>query len=443
LRTEAATPRPFSAALLRLLYDGLLCLALPFIPLRLWWRGRHEPGYRRHIRERFGVYRQGLAAEKPLLWIHAVSLGETRAAEPLLGALQRRLPGYQFLVTHMTATGRQAGETLFPGALTAFLPYDYPFAARRFIRHFRPRLGVLMETEVWPNLIRACARAEMPLVLANARLSERSARRYRRVAPLAREAFGALTAVAAQSAADAERLRGAGARAVTLTGNLKFDIAAPPEAGALGAQFRERFGSRPVWLLASTREGEEALVLDVLGRHSLPPEVLVVFVPRHPQRFEEVARLVTARGLALVRRSENRRVATETRFFLGDSVGEMAAYYVACDLAFIGGSLVPLGGQNLIEACAAGVPVMIGPSSFNFADAVRLAVEAGAAVQVADARQLLDAAITLLGDSPRRRTMSESARRFAASHRGAAERTAALIEEVLAAGGDARGAPPP
>jgi 3-deoxy-D-manno-octulosonic-acid transferase len=423
------------AAPLRIVYNALLYLVLPFLPLRLWWRGRREPGYRHHIGERFGFYRQGEAAvaEKPLLWIHAVSLGETRASEPLVKALQRRLPGYRFLITHMTATGRQAGETLFPGAVTAFLPYDYPFAVRRFIEHFQPRLGILMETEVWPNLIRWCSLAGIPLVLANARLSERSARRYGLIAALAEQAFGALGLVAAQSRGDAERLQAAGARSVVVTGNLKFDIGNPAEAAPLAAQLRAWFGTRPVLLLASTREGEETLVLDALARRPLPRGALVVIVPRHPQRFDEVARILANRVLTVVRRSENRAVPEGTSYFLGDSVGEMAAYYLACDAAFVGGSLVPVGGQNLIEASAAGTPVIVGPSTFNFSDAARLAIEAGAALRVADAKELVETAAGLLADEGRRRNMSDAGRAFAEAHRGAAERVAELIAERVRA----------
>ncbi len=415
--------------MLRRLYTALIMLALPLVPLRLWWRGRREPGYRAHIGERFGFYPPLPPDPRPFIWIHAVSLGETRAAQPLAAALLRRLPGHQLLITHMTATGRAAGEALFPEATVAFLPYDLPWSMRRFLGHYRPRAGILMETEVWPNLIAECQRAHIPIALANARLSARSARRYARVASLAREAFGALSLVTAQTAADAERLAVLGAGAVQVTGNIKFDMPMPAGAAALASTFRQRYGRRPILLLASTREGEEALILDTLDRHRLPASVLVVVVPRHPQRFEAVAQLISARGRAFVRRSANVDVPPEVGIVLGDSLGEMASYYSACDLAFIGGSLVPLGGQNLIEACAAGVPVLIGPSCFNFSQAVADAVAAGAAQQVDDARSMIARAADLLEDPAQLDRMGRAGSAFTALHRGAAERTAALLAD--------------
>ena len=269
------------------LYTLAIWLALPFVFVRLWWRGRSEPGYRRNVAERFGRYR--VRPQKPVIWIHAVSVGETRAAEPLVRLLAERHPECELLMTQMTATGRETAERLFGGLATlAYLPYDYPFAVRRFIAHFRPRLGVLMETEIWFNLVRACARTGVPVLLANARLSEKSARGYRLVAPLARAALERMSAVAAQPRADAARLASLGARGVEVTGNLKFDVAAPPGSAELGAEFRRRYGARRVFLAASTREGEEELLLDALQARPLGG-ALVVIVPRHPQRCADVA----------------------------------------------------------------------------------------------------------------------------------------------------------
>jgi 3-deoxy-D-manno-octulosonic-acid transferase len=415
--------------MLRALYNVALHLALPYIPLRLWWRGRREPGYRQHVGERFGRY--GARPVQPAIWIHAVSLGETRAAQPLVAALRTRFPDHALVVTHMTATGREAATSLYGGFATlAFLPYDLPWAARRFVAHFRPRLGILMETELWPNLLRECRRAGVPVLLANARLSERSAEGYRRVGPLAREALADLAAVAAQTEADAARLTALGAHRVEVTGNLKFDIAAAPELVARGRELRRLFGERPVLLAASTREGEETLILDALARAPLPG-ALTVIVPRHPQRFDEVAALLRGRGLAFVRRSEARPVPADHAFALGDSMGEMTAYYAAADVAFIGGSLLPYGAQNLIEACAVGAPILIGPSTFNFAQAAAEAIAAGAAVQVTDADALVREAARLLADAATRKTMSEAGRRFCDAHRGATGRTMAIVERLL------------
>jgi 3-deoxy-D-manno-octulosonic-acid transferase len=366
-----------------------------------------------------------------VIWLHAVSLGETRAAEPLLRALQRRHPDCDLLITQMTATGREAAQQLFgDSAQVAWLPYDYPSAVRRFLRHFRPRLGILMETEIWFHLVAECERFRVPLVLANARMSARSARGYAMVGPLVRDALESLSAVAAQAAADADRLRSLGARAVEVTGNLKFDVEPGAGSESLAAQFRQRFGSREVFLAASTREGEEELLLDALERDPLG-DALVVIVPRHPQRFDSVAQLLAARGLKYARRSASGPLDADCRIVLGDSMGEMAAYYRACDVAFVGGSLLAYGGQNLIEACAAGVPVLVGPYTYNFSQAAESAVAAGAALRVDRAEEVVRRARALLGDPGLRERMGGAGIAFCATHRGATERTLAVCERLL------------
>ncbi len=410
-------------------YRLLLWLAFPFVLARLWWRGRHEPGYRRNIAERFGFY--PTTPPRPVIWLHAVSVGETRAAEPLLLALRSRHPDCDLLITQMTATGREAAQQLFGGAVrVAWLAYDYPSAVRRFLRNFRPRLGILMETEIWFHLVGECQLSGVPLLLANARMSAKSARGYSAVAPLVRVALGGLSAVAAQTTEDAERLRSLGARAVEVTGNLKFD--ADPSAGSesLAAQFRRGFGSRAVLLAASTREGEEELLLDALERNALG-DALLVIVPRHPQRFDTVAQLLASRGLKFIRRSANTPLDADCGIVLGDSMGEMAAYYRACDTAFVGGSLLPYGGQNLIEACAAGVPVLIGPYTYNFAQAADSAVAAGAALRVNGAEEVIRLARSILQDAGLRERMGKAGVAFCAAHRGATERTLAICERLL------------
>src|SRR5712671_7838132 len=410
-------------------YRLLLWLAFPFVLARLWWRGRHEPGYRHNIAERFGFYPTRPA--RPVIWLHAVSVGETRAAEPLLRALRSRHPGCDLLITQMTATGREAAQQLFGGAvLVAWLPYDYPSAVRRFLRSFRPRLGILMETEIWFHLVGECRRSGVPLLLANARMSAKSARSYAAVAPLVRVALGGLSAVAAQTTEDAERLRSLGAQAVEVTGNLKFDDDPSPGSGSLAAQFRHRFGSRAVLLAASTREGEEELLLDALEQNALGNAILVI-VPRHPQRFDTVAQLLASRGLKFIRRSTSVPLDADCDIVLGDSMGEMAAYYRACDTAFVGGSLLPYGGQNLIEACAAGVPVLIGPHTYNFAQAAEAATAAGAAIRVNGAEEVMQLARSLLLDKGLRERMSKAGVAFCAAHRGATERTLAICERLL------------
>ncbi|HEY2819344.1 MAG TPA: lipid IV(A) 3-deoxy-D-manno-octulosonic acid transferase [Casimicrobiaceae bacterium] len=412
----------------RTLYTLLWWIALPLLPLRLWWRGRKEPGYRRFVGERFGCYSSALPRPtNSFVWIHAVSLGETRAVAPLIERIARERPDLSLLLTHMTATGRDAGRALFGDRVAqVWLPYDIPFAVRAFIRRFAPSAGVLVETELWPNLAAECKREDIGLFLVNARLSARSAAGYARISPLSRPMLDSLAGVAAQTAADAKRFTALGARDVTIAGNLKFDLAIPESARALGREFRERFGeARPVWVAGSTRDGEETLIFDALARadvSELPKGTLMIIVPRHPQRFEAVAALLRSRSVPFVRRSENTPVLDETRVVLGDSLGELLAYYAAADVAFVGGSLLSLGGQNLIEPIALGIPTLIGPHTFNFAEATVQAIDAGAAVRVADASALIAEVGGLLRDQAKRGEMRAAANAFCAAHRGAADR---------------------
>jgi 3-deoxy-D-manno-octulosonic-acid transferase len=412
------------------LYRLALLLAAPLIPLRLLWRGRRERGYWRHWGERLGAG----AAPVGALWIHAVSVGEMRAAQPLIAALRAAHPRVPVLLTCMTPTGRATAESLYGSFATiVYLPYDYAWLTRRFLRRARPRVGILMETELWPNLIHAAARLDIPVVLANARLSERSARGYARLSALTRACLQKIAVVAAQSEADAARLLKLGAASVRVAGNLKFDIAPPPDLLERGVGWKAKWGQRPVLLAASTREGEEAPILRAFAE-TAPPEVLLVLVPRHPQRFDEVAALVESAGLACQRRSAlDGTLSPDTRVLLGDSLGELFAYYAACDVAFVGGSLAPLGGQNLIEAASAGRPVLVGPHTFNFDEATRLAIEAGAALRVNDAAELVGNALKLLADAPARARMGEAGLGFAARHRGAAARVEGLVSPLLQA----------
>jgi 3-deoxy-D-manno-octulosonic-acid transferase len=413
----------------RLAYRLLLWLLLPWVLFHLWSRGRRQPAYRENVSERFGWYPG--QAERPVIWLHAVSVGETRAAEPLVRALATRYPGHELLLTQMTPTGREAAQQLYGGMATiAYLPYDYPGAVARFLERFKPRLGILMETEIWFNLVESCARQGIPLFLANARLSEKSARGYAWVAPLARAALSSLAAVSAQTREDAERLEHLGARDVEVTGNLKFDVVVPPQLLALGAQLKRWIGQRPVLLAASTRQGEEELVLDACSRMRTEG-LLLLLVPRHPQRFDEVAALLSKRKLSYLRRSRQRALPPDCQVLLGDSMGEMPAYYAACDLAFIGGSLLPYGGQNLIEACAVGRPLLFGRHMFNFAEASRLAVAAGAAIEVADAATLAEQAGALLADPVARARMAQAALAFNRAHQGATACNLAICERLL------------
>jgi 3-deoxy-D-manno-octulosonic-acid transferase len=422
------------SAVARALYGGLLLLLSPVYALRLWWRGRAEPLYRHAIGERFGFY---AAPAKPgALWIHAVSLGETRAAAALIDALRAERPGLRLLLTHGTATGREAGAALLrPGDAQCWLPYDTPGAVRRFLAHWRPAVGVLMETEVWPQLIAGARALGVPVLLANARLSARSLRKAERLAALLRPAAAALSRVLAQTTADAERLRAAGAAPVEVMGNLKFDMT--PDAALLerGRAWAAASG-RPIVLAASTREGEDDALLAAWAARGAASGARLLVVPRHPQRFDEVAQRVERAGLALARRSAwgeagPDAAALAAGVWLGDTLGEMPAYYAAASVALLGGSFAPLGGQNLIEAAACGCPLLMGPHTYNFSEAAELARAAGAAERAADADAAMARAAALLGDAAALAAMADAARRFTQAHQGAAQRMARAIVAEL------------
>jgi 3-deoxy-D-manno-octulosonic-acid transferase len=417
-------------SLARTVYTALAGALLPYARVRLRWRARKDAGYAEHVEERFGHY-DHVVDGQPLIWIHAVSVGETRAAAPLVDALSAAHPSHRILLTHMTPTGRRTSEALFGDrVMRAYVPYDYPAAVSRFLDHFRPRLGIIMETEIWPNLVHLGAERGVPMYLVNARLSERSYRAYRRVLPLVRATLRDFAGVAAQSEADAERLRALGASNVDVTGSLKFDVTLPAEQIELGLRWRRQFGARPVILAASTRDGEEALLIDAFTRLDMGHTLLVI-VPRHPQRFADVANLLARRSIRYERRSSVPSITEETRVLLGDSMGEMAAYYAAADVAFIGGSLLPFGAQNLIEACAVGTPVVLGQHTFNFGEAAAQAVEAGAAVRVHTADEAMQAALRLIRAPQVRKDMAERALAFSRAHRGATQRVTALLESVI------------
>lgn len=427
-------------------YSLVWWLALPLVLLRLWWRGRREPGYRQHLAERLGQYSQ--VPSSPLIWVHAVSVGETRAAEPLIRRLLQKFPSHCVLLTHMTATGRETGRQLFASesrVVQAFLPYDTLTMTRRFCAHFHPQISVLMETEVWPALIDACHHASIPVALVNARLSARSLKKAQRFTGLLGGAARKLARVAAQTMDDADRLRLMGVHAVEVTGSLKFDIHPSADMLEQGRLWRSQWGNRPVLLCASTREGEERLLLDAMAATILPGNVLIVIVPRHPQRFEEVAALIESRTVRYQRRSAWQRdtLPADVSIVLGDSMGEMFAYYAASDIAFIGGSLLPLGGQNLVEALSCGKPVLVGPHTFNFAQITDDAIQSGVAVRVDTAEALLGQASAWLADTTQLQSLSVKASQFTQAHQGATEKTLGLLSEVMSNRKLSRGQAPP
>ncbi|BCL76644.1 3-deoxy-D-manno-octulosonic acid transferase [Jeongeupia sp. HS-3] len=419
--------------MIRWLYSSLIWLATPLIRGYLRRRAKRQPAYLEHWDERWARY-AGPAPQRYDYWLHAVSVGEMRAAASLIRALRQRDPGVRLLLSCMTPTGRETALELYGDfADVVYLPYDAPAAVRRFLARFAPRCGLLLETELWPNLIHGCADASVPLLLVNARLSEKSARGYARIRWLIAPALARLAAVLAQGVDDAERLARLGARHVKVCGNLKFDNQPDDAVVARGRAWRPRLGERPVLLVASSRDGEEALLLDALA--ALPREALLLIVPRHPQRFDEVAALIEARGLPLLRRRDwdGSPLPAATRVLLGDSMGELAAWYACADVAIIGGSILPFGSQNLIEACALGCPVLLGPSTFNFFEAAREAQAIGAAWQGADAPALLTEAAALLGDVPRRQAMGQAGLAFAGQHRGATLRVLEALDSAVRA----------
>lgn len=434
------------------IYSILLYLALPFVPLKLLWRGINQPEYLKHWGERFGFYNLTLN-NKAIIWLHCVSVGETRAAEPLVKALRTAYPNHQILMTHGTPTGRETSEKLFGNDIwRVYLPYDLPFAIRGFLKHFRPAIGLIMETELWFNLITACKHGDIPLLLLNARLSEKSATGYLKLGDLAINGVQSLNAIAAQTNEDAARLQALGAQNMTVAGNLKFDVKPPADALDKGLQLKSLFANKPVFLAASTRDGEEALILEAIK----DLDMVTVIVPRHPQRFNEVATLLEQSCIEFTRKTILQNDALGANgpdhplsnsqhefdspcihepsrpcIILGDTMGELFTYYAACDFAFIGGSLLNFGGQNLIEAASMGKPILIGEHTFNFAQASENAVVAGAAIRVKNSAELREKIVDLLENESKRLAMSKAATRFSEASTGATARMMALIIPYL------------
>ncbi len=438
------------------LYSAVVTLGQPLLRRKLLRRGQQEPGYLEAVDERFGHYVQPPETDSELVWIHAVSLGETRTAAMLLKSLRAQHPALRLLLTHGTATGREEGRALLrsigqPGDVQVWQPWDSPAAVARFFSHFKPRLGLLMETEIWPNAVAESKRRGMPLVLVNGRLSAKSLKQALRLSALSLPAYGALSAVYAQTEEDAVRLRALGATVAGVFGNLKFD--ATPDAAQLaqGAVWRETL-AQPVLMFASSREGEEADFLKQISAfaHTGRAQAAInsianpvgrgfkaLIVPRHPQRFDDVAALVAQHGLKLSRRSSWRthpadsQEAMSADVWLGDSLGEMALYYAMSDVALLGGSFAPLGGQNLIEAAACACPVVMGPHTFNFLEAAERAEAEGAALRATGMAEAVQAGLALIGDSSRRNQAVSAGLAFAARNRGATDLTVAALQPYL------------
>ena len=416
----------------RFLYSLIFTLCLPLILARLLYRAWRAPAYARRWRERFAL---GGDLRPGGIWVHAVSVGESIAAAPMVRELRQRHPQLPITITCMTPTGSEQIRKLFGQDVGhAYLPYDLPWLQRRLIRRLRPRIVIIMETELWPNLVAECKRAQVPVVLANGRLSARSARGYQRVAALVRPMFAALDWAAVQTAAEAERFRALGVTdpALTVTGSIKFDLKPGAELLDTAQQWRTQWGERPVWIAASTHQGEDEVVLaahrQILQRH---PDALLILVPRHPERFDAVARQIEAAGLTMVRRSAGSMPAPTDQVLLGDTMGELMQFYACGDVAFVGGSLIAGGGHNYLEPAALGLPVLSGPHRFNFAEISELLEQAGALVEVADAMAMAERVAGWLTDRPAARQAGEAGQAVVRANQGALERLVQGIGRLL------------
>jgi len=408
-------------------YSLLMRCLQPLLWLKLKHRAKVEPLYGHHIHERFGTYVDPVPVGGSFVWVHAVSLGETRAVVSFISELRKALPGMRLLLTHGTATGRKQGQSLLEeGDVQVWQPWDTPQAIHRFLQHFKPHVGLLVETEVWPNWVAACERAHVPLCLINARFSEKSLRMAQRFQWVSGPAYSGLNAVWAQTEQDAARLRTLGAKVKGVLGNFKFDQKPNGEQLNQGRAMR-LVTNKAVVMLASSREGEEQMLLVVLKTQA----VQWLVVPRHPQRFEAVAKIFESNGLSVARRSQDTMAFPPADVWIGDSLGEMSLYFGLADVALLGGSFAPLGGQNLIEAAACGCPVVMGPHTFNFAQAAELATAEGAAVQVNDMAQGVEFALNLSSKPKALESASSAALAFAHAHQGAALRASNAVVDFV------------
>jgi 3-deoxy-D-manno-octulosonic-acid transferase len=421
----------------RALYSFLWWPATPLLAIYLCWRARAQPAYLRHWGQRWALGWPSFRKARLCVWVHAVSVGETRAAAPLIKALLARYPNMHIVLSHGTPTGRETGQALFAQVsdrvLSVYLPYDYAYASKRFLAHFAPTLGLVMETEVWPNLMQAALQAKLPVVLVNGRLSQKSLDKALAQSKLMVPALRAFRAIYAQTSSDAARLRTLGVDSRVL-GNLKFDMPVDTAMLALGRVWRKQLAGKRIILLASSREGEESLLLEAIGdlAQKFPDDIELAIVPRHPQRFDDVAKTLKNRGAIVSRRSEpNFPSRAERTVLLGDSMGELQAFYALADVVIMGGTFAGTGGQNLIEAAALGCPVVLGPSIYNFAQASEQAVQAGAAFAVSDATQAWKRALELISNEVERKKASDAALAFSHQHAGALANTLAEINALL------------
>ena len=415
------------------LYNILVYLAAPFAVLVQLWRSLRDPSYRDRLGERFGL---GQAIPGDIIWIHAVSVGEVQAAQPLIAQLQARHPRYGILITTVTPTGAARARFLFGDRVhLRYVPLDLPGSVKRFFDRVQPKLAMILETELWPNLYDECGKRGIPLVLASARISPRSVGKYRRLVPLFRKTLSHGIVIAAQSEPDAERFHSIGAtpERTHVTGNIKFDFQPPEGIETKGRRWREKHApGRPIWVAGSTHEGEEPVILDAHRRVLEQfPDALLVLVPRHPQRFESVRDLLAKRHERAANRSSKAAISPATSVLLGDTMGELMTFYAAADVAFVAGSLAPIGGHNLLEPASVGRPVLTGPHNFNGEEIAQLLMDAGAAFIVTDTEQIAHAVKGLLANRDLRAVMGAAGRSVLDANRGALDRLLMLVDPLL------------
>lgn len=419
---------------MRFIYTILLYLIIPLVLLRLLWRSLRLPAYRQRWLERFGFF--PALPDMPIIWIHAVSVGEFQAAIPLIQSLLQKHTKHLILVTTTTPTGSQRVKAVFNNQVQhVYLPYDLPSSVKRFLNLTHPRLLILMETELWPNLLQLCHQRAIPIILANARLSEKSASGYQQLSGLTRDMLSKLAVVAVQTQKDAERFLALGAEptSVRVMGNLKFDLELPPDLFDKARALRQSLGiDRFIWIAASTHQGEETLVLDVFQKIKQKiPHLLLVLVPRHPDRFNQVATLCDQRHYVTARRSRGELCTAETEIYLGDTLGELLLLYAASDIAFVGGSLVPVGGHNLLEPAAIGLPIITGCHVFNFTQITQQLLKVGAVWQVKQSNELTEVLLTLFHDALRRQQMGEQAQAVVLRNQGALVKLLAIVSSFV------------
>lgn len=405
-------------------------MAVPAILLRMWWRGRKNPEYRQRWRERFSYY--NTAPLKECIWLHAASYGETVAAEQLIEHLLLQYPEQPFLITNMTITGSSRVRARFNNRVNhVYIPYDLPGAVQRFLKHFKPKLGIIIETELWPNLLEHCAAKKVPILLANARLSEASARGYNKIKKTCHQMLTSLSHIAAQSQTDANRFLslGANSKRISVTGNLKCDLTADQEQTIKGKENRSK---RPTWIAASTHDGEEQQILSaftLIKKHH--PDCLLIIVPRHPERFDDVTQLCESAGFKTQRHTNTCELADDTDILIGDIMGQLYYFYAMADIAFVGGSLVPVGGHNILEAIAVDLPVITGPHLFSIAEMNQQFPAPSCRLEITNDQTLAKTIIELLDNENLRTQITESAKLALANNLGALNKHLKLIESIV------------